>query len=253
MGGYGWLIKLYNEGVAKQDPAYIDLSPWPITGDEWETEKYSLIQNLKDLGGATSKPRPGVAKSDRIPGLSIALVTVCAYPQGSLLPHLAASVHQIYAERHGYTYIHHRDEDGHLSRGRPKPWAKFRAMHEALDDGRWDWVLWADCDIYFMDLETTLDSLLLRYASKASQERDGQSSTSTISAENSLDPDVQLVITEDAQSLNTAIFLMKKSPWNLHLLRSAWGMRDEAANALLVAESDWADASSPFLGHPWWE
>jgi len=175
---------------------------------------------------------------------------VCAYPKGSVFPHLAASIHRTYAERHGYGYIHHRDEEDRLSSGRPKAWTKVRALHEALEGGRHDWVLWADCDIYFMDLQTSLDSLLLRYASRPE-------AYSTPSQElqdaNVIDPNVQLVITEDAQSLNTAIFLMRNSDWSRRLLRRAWGMDESRALAPAVADEDWRGARSPFESHPWWE
>ena len=45
--------------------------------------------------------------------------------------------------RHGYAYLHYRDAR-HAS-GRPAAWGKVAAMREALEDGRWDWVVWVDC------------------------------------------------------------------------------------------------------------
>eukprot|EP00930_Biecheleria_cincta_P069011 TRINITY_DN56808_c0_g1_i1.p1 TRINITY_DN56808_c0_g1~~TRINITY_DN56808_c0_g1_i1.p1 ORF type:complete len:558 (-),score=69.10 TRINITY_DN56808_c0_g1_i1:615-2240(-) len=251
--GYGFLIKLYNEGPSRQDPEYVDLALWPITGEEWETERDHVTRSLKELGGPTSAARASVPKTARISGISIALVTVCAYPKESMLPHLAASVHKTYTKRHGYTYIHHRDEDDHLSSGRPKAWTKIRALHEALEDGRWDWVLWADCDIYFMDLETTLDSLLLRYASQTDRSSAESSMNMAKPARDDLNPRVNLLITEDAQALNTAIFFMRRSTWSLQLLRQAWGMDAEAAASPTLMPSQWTQASSPFIHHPWWE
>ena len=81
------------------------------------------------------------------------------------------------------------------------------ALREAMGDDRWDWVVWIDCDLYFMDLERTLDSLLLTYA-RASEE----------ATPLAIDDSVHLLVTEDAQSLNTAIFLMRQSDWSRTLL-----------------------------------
>ena len=94
--------------------------------------------------------------------------------------------------------------------GRPAAWGKVAAVRDALEDGRWDWVAWIDCDLYFMDLARTLDSLLLTYANGA---EDG--------ARPHIDDSTQMLITEDAQSLNTAIFLMRRSNWSLDLLAKA--------------------------------
>jgi len=249
--GYGFLIKMVNEDLSRSDPSYIDFATWPMTGEEWETERDYVANALKDQGGPTSFARSNVAKDSRVDGTAIALVTVCAYPEGSMLPHFASSVHQTYTQRHGYTYIHHRDEDEHLSAGRPKAWTKVRALHEALEDGRWEWVVWIDCDIYFMDLETTLDSLLLRYASRQVEETSTEASAAEEAS--ALDPNVHLLITEDAQCLNTAIFMLRRSTWSLQLLRRVWGMDDGVAAAREVSASSWVEATTPFTDHPWWE
>ena len=81
-------------------------------------------------------------------------------------------------------------------------------MREALEDSRWDWVAWVDCDLYFMDLDKTLDSLLLTYAGNAQEDPFW------------IDDSVQMLVTEDAQSLNTAIFMLRQSNWSRSLLAS---------------------------------
>eukprot|EP00933_Yihiella_yeosuensis_P014471 TRINITY_DN12974_c0_g2_i2.p1 TRINITY_DN12974_c0_g2~~TRINITY_DN12974_c0_g2_i2.p1 ORF type:complete len:451 (-),score=64.12 TRINITY_DN12974_c0_g2_i2:359-1711(-) len=235
----GWLIYCFNEH-AKHNLAFIDDSDWPINSDEFGDEQ-RMVQSM--LANLRTDPiaRPFVPKEYKLPGLSLAIVTVCAYPKGSTpLPNLAASIHQIYATRHGYAYIHHRDAS--ISAGRPPAWGKIPAIEEALKDGRWDWVLWVDCDLYFMDLNTTLDSLLVRYASKS----DGE--------EVSLDANANLLLTEDSQMLNTAIFFIKRSQWSLDLLRRVWAGEDDKGSQKIV-EEDLTKSSleSPFVNHTWWE
>ena len=60
--------------------------------------------------------------------------------------------------RHGYAYLHHRDS--HHASGRPAAWGKVAAMQEALKDGRWDWVVWIDCDPWTGMLEQGCSDVL---------------------------------------------------------------------------------------------
>ena len=92
-----------------------------------------------------------------------------------------------------------------LLQGRPAAWGKVDALREAMEDDRWDWVAWIDCDLYFMDMNRTLDSLLLTHARAAGEAA-------------SIDESVHMLVTEDAQSLNTAILLMRRSAWSRRLL-----------------------------------
>ncbi|CAE8589483.1 unnamed protein product [Polarella glacialis] len=84
-----------------------------------------------------------------------------------------------------------------------------------------------------MDLDTTLDSLLMRYAGGATGSSSGE-----------LDPEAQLLVTEDSQMLNTAIFLARRSAWSLDMLRRVWGG---------AGPGEEEDATSPFVNHTWWE
>lgn len=217
----GWLIYAYNVH-AHHDAAFIDDSAWPIKSMEFDYEHLFIARVLAEEGGAASWALSDVPRTYRLQNQSLGIVTLCDYPPEKALPRFAASAHSIYAARHGYGYRVHRDPSH--AEGRPPAWGKLRVVQAALEEGIWDWVLWIDCDLYFMDLDTTIDSLLLRYGS------DGNESALAI------DPSVHLLLTEDSQMLNTAIFLMRRSAWSLDLLRKVWGP-DE----------------SPFINHTWWE
>ncbi|CAK9053620.1 Hypothetical protein SCF082_LOCUS29192, partial [Durusdinium trenchii] len=97
-------------------------------------------------------------------------------------------------------------------------------MERETRSGQWDWVVWADCDTYFMNMSTTLDSVLFTYAGVA----DGEQLT--------LDPEVHMIVSEDNAMLNTGIFFARSSSWASQLLQRIWG-------------SD----TSPWIDHPWWE
>ena len=104
----GWLIYAYNYAARHHD-SFIDDSAWPIRSNEFGDEHRSVAALLGNLRAELpSTTRPDVKPSTRIPGLSLSLVTICDYPEENLLPRLAASVHGMYAHRHGYGYIHHR-------------------------------------------------------------------------------------------------------------------------------------------------
>ncbi|CAE7327961.1 DNAH1, partial [Symbiodinium necroappetens] len=204
----GWLIYAYNVAALHHD-SFIDDSAWPITSHEFGDEHRSVANLLGNLRAQLPNNRIDADPGTRVHGLTVCLVTICDYPSGARLPRLAASVHGMYAHRHG----------------RPAAWGKVDALREAMEDDRWDWVAWIDCDLYFMDMNRTLDSLLLTHARAAGEAA-------------SIDESVHMLVTEDAQSLNTAILLMRRSAWSRRLLARVWG--DDAG-------------FSPFENHTWWE
>merc|ERR1712232_903695 len=111
-----------------------------------------------------------------------------------------------------------------VDEGRPPAWGKIKLMEEHLALQKWDWVMWADCDVYFMNLSVTLDSLLFRYGSKPQE------------MHLALDPGFHFLVTEDHAMLNTGIFLARSSDWSAAMLDRVWGTDD-----------------SIWTHHPWWE
>eukprot|EP00747_Dinoflagellata_sp_TGD_P003799 gnl/TRDRNA2_/TRDRNA2_109831_c1_seq1.p1 gnl/TRDRNA2_/TRDRNA2_109831_c1~~gnl/TRDRNA2_/TRDRNA2_109831_c1_seq1.p1 ORF type:complete len:269 (+),score=32.40 gnl/TRDRNA2_/TRDRNA2_109831_c1_seq1:44-808(+) len=114
--------------------------------------------------------------------------------------------------------------------GRPPAWGKVRLMHRYVSMRKWDWVIWADCDTYFMNLTVTLDSVLFRYGTRRPSE------SGWMPKEPELDPDVHFLVTEDHAMLNTGIFFARSSSWSEAMLQRIWGPDD----------SVWTE-------HPWWE
>jgi len=109
---------------------------------------------------------------------------------------------------------------------RPPAWGKVKLMQRAVRDGQWDWVVWADCDTYFMNMSITVESVIFTYAAQHAE----------AGAELQLDPEVEMVVSEDSAMLNTGIFFVRSSDYVLELLDRVWGTND-----------------SPWINHPWWE
>merc|ERR1719333_693888 len=103
-------------------------------------------------------------------------------------------------------------------------------MQKALKSGKWDWVVWSDCDTYFMNMTITIESVIYTYAGRRADGSGGAES------DLELDPDVHMIVSEDNAMLNTGIFFVRSSDWVMDLLDRVWG-----------------GDNSPWINHPWWE
>ena len=56
-------------------------------------------------------------------------------------------------------------ERSRLDKDRPHAWGKIKVVEQQLSqpDGP-EWVMWFDCDTYFMNMTVTIESVLYRYA-----------------------------------------------------------------------------------------
>lgn len=217
--------------TTNHDRPLIDGSAWPIGIQEINDDLTSVANSIKSTGHIGSKPTAAgsnVPHDYRRPDLRIAIVSLCAYPPDNPLPKFAASNQGVYAEMHGYTLLMEREL---VEPSRPPAWGKVKLMQKAVRSGMWDWVVWADCDTYFMNMSITLESVIFTYAGEYSDAADG-----TASSELELNPAMHMVVSEDSAMLNTGIFFVRSSDWVLGLLERVWG-----------------DDNSPWINHPWWE
>lgn len=208
------------------DQPLIDGSAWPISIQEINDDLTAVANALRSsgpLGHAPTAAGSMVPVTYSRPQLRIAIVSLCAYPPEHPLPKYSASNQGLYAERHGYSHILDRTL---VETKRPPAWTKIKLVEREVRSGDWDWVVWADCDTYFMNMTVTLESVLYTFAGhrKAGSE------------ELELDTSVHMIVQEDAAMLNTGIFFLRCSEWALNLLERVWGSDD-----------------SPWINHPWWE
>lgn len=210
---------------SNHDQPMIDGSAWPMSIQEINDDLTSIANALKRTGPLGHAP---TAVGSRIPfdysrpEIRIAVVSLCAYPPDHPLPKYATSNQGAYAERHGYAYVVERQL---VDPDRPPAWGKVKLVEREVRSGDWDWVLWADCDTYFMNMTITLESVMFTYAGREAA-----------GGELELDPTVHMIVSEDSAMLNTGIFFVRCSDWVVDLLRRVWGDRD-----------------SPWITHPWWE
>lgn len=156
---------------------YIDQSPWPM---RWSEGMESIIRSMifikekeKQIEPWRGLPlRAAIAKrvpnSQRRPRRRVAIVSVCDYDAGRTpLARLSQINKAKYAERHGYDIkIYEKApvlEDPLTplltDKDRPAAWSKVDAILIALAAGRHDWVMWMDCDSFFMDDEVRLEEV----------------------------------------------------------------------------------------------
>jgi len=206
------------------DQPSIDGSAWPIGIQEINSDLTSVSNSIRATGPTGHAPRVPIAPSFKRPSLRIAIVSLCAYPPEHPLPKYSASNQGMYSEKHGYTHVL---DTKMVDSGRPPAWGKIKLVEREVRSGKWDWVVWADCDTYFMNMSITLESVIYSYAGVPGKDPED---------EPDLDPSVHMIVQEDAAMLNTGIFFIKCSDWAQGLLERVWGLPD-----------------SPWINHPWWE
>ncbi|KAF4667757.1 hypothetical protein FOZ61_007810 [Perkinsus olseni] len=220
--GMNWLTHAFVV-KGKNDGYWVDESDWPITIQQMNDEQTAIQNAILKAGPHGHSPSwEDVPKDYRDNNISIAIVTMCDYPKDHVLPKYSMSNKDLYSKRHGYRVLaeHKRDDPS-----RPHAWAKISLMLKHVQQRTADWLLWFDCDTYFMDLSRTLESILYKFGSKVSS--DGR---------RVLNDDFHMLIQEDHAMLNTGVFFVRSSEWAAKMLAQVYGPSD-----------------SPWIHHPWWE
>ena len=105
----------------------------------------------------------------------VAIVSICSYAPTETVRQMSEENHQVYADLHGYDLFMFTDPlqiEPHLGAnmnvtdGVHKPFFwKVNAVMNVFDGSvKYDWVMWIDCDAFFMDPERTIDSVVMAYA-----------------------------------------------------------------------------------------
>ena len=208
----------------------------------------------------------------------IAIVSVCDYDRDvTPLAELSRINKRIYADKHKYdlvffdkapTYTDYFTEHGNMYNSRPPAWTKIDAVLNVMVEGTHDWVMWMDCDSYFMDMDVSLSGVIdvalrQRGSDLAENEFDSvitesiqslkewrppltaSSSEAFLQYTESLnnltqnqDRSVHLIASEDGLMLNTGIFFIRRSA---------------CAFASLLQVRQLLFNRAPVTFHPWWE
>jgi len=156
----------------------------------------------------------------------VAVVTICAYATDEPVRLFCQENREIYRHLHGYDVFFYGD----ASEIEPNPKAgmnvldgvhkafywKVNAVQNVLDTGNYDWVLWMDCDAFFMDPSRTIDSVIDMYS--------GNSTLPTTGAlpDGKRNADVSLIIALDSTGINNGVWLIRNSEWSHKFLARWW-------------------------------
>eukprot|EP00930_Biecheleria_cincta_P082811 TRINITY_DN72460_c0_g1_i1.p1 TRINITY_DN72460_c0_g1~~TRINITY_DN72460_c0_g1_i1.p1 ORF type:complete len:509 (+),score=82.59 TRINITY_DN72460_c0_g1_i1:37-1563(+) len=159
----------------------------------------------------------------RDPSLRIGVFSLCDYaPSAPMHWLLSRSRHnrEAYCSRHGYglEWTSQRPES---SKARHPVWGQIAGPLELIEaeNSKYDWVLSMDCDSLVVDMSTTVDSLLYRFAARA-----------TPWGKLELDPGVHFLISEDGRGLAGGNWIVRNSREGREFLREVYGPDDEKQN-----------------------
>eukprot|EP00927_Polykrikos_kofoidii_P012284 TRINITY_DN15288_c0_g1_i2.p1 TRINITY_DN15288_c0_g1~~TRINITY_DN15288_c0_g1_i2.p1 ORF type:complete len:859 (+),score=173.16 TRINITY_DN15288_c0_g1_i2:35-2611(+) len=142
---------------------------------EWATRSDLIAQEIRLLRGRLRLEQerrltrlPYVSPTFRQPGLRVAVVSICAYPEDHplVLRLLTPENRRAYADRHGYS-LHVHMEHPMPNLGVHIQHAKLALVAGYLRSGKYDWVAWLDCDSIIMNMNKTLDAVIHRYARRS--------------------------------------------------------------------------------------
>jgi len=158
-----WPIK-WLESLEEILYATYTFKQWEMSIEPWRATSLSraLTQGLALAGGDQAAP----VSPERI-----ALITVCDYDAGvTPLASLSRVNKQAYADRHGYDFFIYEKAPTYEdplttlftepASHRPAAWSKVDAILLALAEGQYDWVMWMDCDSFFMDQSVRLEDVI---------------------------------------------------------------------------------------------
>lgn len=223
-----------------RDKGFSECTPWPLQGWDMMLAGRNLVQRVRELDKPAVQQVPW---SLRTPGLKVAVVTICAYAEDEAVRVLATQNHQLYAQVHGYD-LHlftstdqikpHVEANMDVTDGVHKPFFwKVNAVRNVMDMPQgYDWVLWADCDAFFMEPERTIDSIVSMYADNTTVptvSRPHLASSSTRSEEDlerelypAEPPPVSLILAVDSTGINNGVWLLRNNAWAKDFLYQWW-------------------------------
>jgi len=221
-----------------RDRGFSECTPWPVQGADMMLSGQALTARVHALDRESMLDVP---KTYREPDLKVAIVTICAYAPEEAVRNICKENRQLYSALHGYDVIFftdaseiepNRDTDMDVNDGVHKPFFwKVNAVKNVMDRGLHDWVLWMDCDAFFMDPERTIDSVISMYtdnqtaATKLPPEREGETE-SLASLRQRIHPhpstEVSLVFAVDSTGINNGVWLLRNSKWSHDFLARWW-------------------------------
>lgn len=221
-----------------------DMGSLPPTLREYADKRGISLENPKIVGRSTEEDKTAETAPGTAPASPrIAIVSLCSYDSSvTNLGQLSRKNLVSYCERHNYAcYLASEPVDP----SRPPAWSK--VVLSALYLPRYDWIMWKDCDTFFMDQSIRVEGMLQAAIESKKEIADKVSKyVNTTSLRNhafglSEDCDkesyvplasatLDLITSEDAFMLNTGIYFLRNTPWSNGWLRRLYGLKSAQGN-----------------------
>jgi hypothetical protein len=184
---YHTLLYLFNESFVWQCTTLADIIE-PVN------RKACDIKNYKSSLSKTSNFHRAL---DTLPkDLKIGMLMLYNDKDGTWNNELMARVlknREEYSRMHGYSIVVANDA---LDSTRPPAWSKLKALDLRLD--AFDYLLYIDMDVVIMNMNIKLESFI------------------------ALDPNKDVIMTEDWNGPNTGVWLVKRTEWSHWFLQASW-------------------------------
>ena len=179
-----------------------------------------------------------------------AVVSMCAYNASqTALADISIANLRHYCERHGYDCLVGTQV---LDSRRPPAWSKVLLVAQFLP--AYDWVLWRDCDTFFMSDDIGIEvivaaagaarAVIANAAARAvGEDMIAVSSNDQVISERAravplAASTIDLIVSEDGFMLNTGVFLLRNCKWARALLAEVYGVRSAANDANITTAFD---------------
>ncbi|CAE8741807.1 unnamed protein product, partial [Polarella glacialis] len=220
-----------------RDRGFSECSSWPAQGWDVMLAGRSLTARVRALDDESVLEVP---KMHRVEGMRVAVVTICSYAVDEPVKLICDQNRKLYSMLHGYD-VHFFTDPSQITPNRGSQMDVLDGVHKAffwkvnavknvLETKKYDWVLWMDCDAFFMDPQRTIDSVIAMYSNTTAPSRLGpatQSEAPEIAAvRQRMMPnpavDVSLIFAVDSTGINNGVWLLKDTPWSHRFLERWW-------------------------------
>mmetsp|Transcript_67372 Transcript_67372/g.147641 ORF Transcript_67372/g.147641 Transcript_67372/m.147641 type:complete len:466 (-) Transcript_67372:28-1425(-) len=226
-----------------RDKGFNECTPWPVQGWDMLLAGRNLVAKVRELDDESVVPTP---PEFRLPKHRVAIASICAYGETEPVRLIGCENHRVYAELHGYDLYQVTDKSQiqanfasqmDVQDGKHKPFFwKVNVVKNILEQvPRYDWILWIDCDAFFMDPGRTIDSVIHMYsanttaASRLGPRRFGEDLQKQAlrqrvegSPGEGSPAEVSLIVATDSSGINNGVWLMKNTAWSHDFLVRWW-------------------------------
>ncbi|KAF4666558.1 hypothetical protein FOZ61_009599 [Perkinsus olseni] len=238
--------------IFTRDKGFNECTPWPVQGWDMLLGALHARQYVESAEAPSQLPDVPTYRDSTS---KIAIVSICGYAANETVRVLSEENHALYAQLHGYAlYQFGGPEDvypnvnANMSIDGRKPFFwKVNAVRNVMDlegSERPDWVMWMDCDAFYMDPERSIDSVIRMYAYNTSHPTEKGVEELRIHPGDSEivralkwtlyphiqvggetlegGPEVELLIAVDSTGINNGVWMIRNSEWSKNFLSRWW-------------------------------